>query len=139
MESVNLLHYVDIRFSDLDSAIKTALESLNQRLAGMNELRAQFVDLLPRAEFEARLVDIIHQLETLKVLVAANRADLIPRAEFDARCSDITNQLDTVKTTVATSQGHQTGTSTTWTFILGLGGFLVGCITVTIIAIVGHL
>lgn len=135
MEEVGLLHYIDIRFDDHDEALTAAIASLNLRLAAMNELRAQFSELLPRAEFEARHTDLVNQFDIVKTLIGG----LMPRIEYDARHKDLANQLDAVKVQIATSQGRQTGVSSTWSVFLGLGGFLTGsAVAVAVLLGTGH-
>jgi hypothetical protein len=132
---VDILHYVDKRFDDHDNALAAAIASLNLRLAAMNELRAQFSELLPRAEFEARHTDLVNQFDIVKTLIGG----LMPRVEYDARHKDIVNQVDSIKTQVSTSQGRQTGVSSAWSIFLGLGGFLTGsAVAVAVLIGTGH-
>jgi len=70
VDGVDILHYVDKRFDDHDTAARAAYSAMDDRLRGMNELRSQFSDLLPRAEFEARHADVANQIGSLVAAVA---------------------------------------------------------------------
>jgi hypothetical protein len=69
----DLKEYIDAKITDRDDSVKSAVDAMNERLAGMNEFRNSLRDTqtnyMPRTEYDARHQQITDQINSLSKLV----------------------------------------------------------------------
>lgn len=72
-DGVSLKEYFELRISDIDKSTKLAAETLEKRLEGMNEFRAQLEKqtgtFLTKENFESRLLLVDSKLDALQKIV----------------------------------------------------------------------
>lgn len=62
-ESVPLLHYIDTRFEERRQQVETALNSINQRLGLLNELRGNVATRDQLESMNQRLTDLTARIQ----------------------------------------------------------------------------